>query len=98
MDERDPVSAQQVSDFLKKSRIVWDADMLEHADRDDPIEPSLDLTIIFQSEAYALLQLRLLGTLLRDGQLLARERDADDLDPLHLGQGKREAAPPTADV
>ena len=46
MQQRDSVLGQQVADRAEELGIVPDADVLEHANRDDPVEPAADRAVI----------------------------------------------------
>jgi hypothetical protein len=74
------------------------SDMLEHSDRDDPVEFTLDLAIISQFEFGPIFEPRLAGALLSDDQLLACESYPHDLDFFHLRQRQGEAAPAASDI
>ena len=50
MQEHHPVVASSVAALAEKSVIEADADMLEHADRDDPVEALRHVAIVLQPE------------------------------------------------
>ena len=67
MDQRDAVIGQQLFDLLEEGRVVDDADMLEHADRDDAVEaPAGQLAIIDQLEFHPVGDAHRLGAALGD--------------------------------
>ena len=72
--------------------------MLEHADRDDPIEGPGLLAIVAQLEPHPVGQAALPGALARDLELMVRERDAEHLARAGFRQIEREPAPARADV
>ena len=72
--------------------------MLEHADRDDPVELPFELAIIDQLELDMVGDAGLLGALAGDLQLLFRQGDAEHVDAGDLVQVERHAAPAAADV
>ena len=72
--------------------------MLEHADRDDAVERALHVAIIDQLEFHMIGDACLLRALPRHGQLLLRQRDADDIDAAFLVQIERHAAPAATNV
>ena len=75
-----------------------DAHMLEHADRDDPIEAAADLGVVLELETHATLQPLLGGALAGDTQLLPAERYTGDLGAGAFGQVDAKPSPTGADV
>ena len=78
--------------------IAIDADMLEHADRDDAVEGLVDVAIILQPKFDAVGKIRLPGALGCDGELLTGQGDAGDLRSGDAGEIERHAAETAADV
>ena len=72
MQQRDAVVGQQVAHRAEELGIVPDADVLEHADRDDPVEPAADRAVVAQLEAHAIGQTGALRPLPADLELLPR--------------------------
>ena len=98
MQQRDSVVGQQVAYRAEELGIVPDADVLEHADRDDPVEPAAERAVIAQLEADAVGETGTRCALPADLELLPRQRDPYDLAGARLGQIEPEAAPARADV
>ena len=88
-----PSTREKIAAGLEESLVVADADMLEHADRDDPVERPLDLAIVLHAEADAMGKAALLGAPVGDAPLLLGQRDAGDVDIEILGEIEPEAAP-----
>ncbi len=57
------VVGEQLVHLAEKLAVVLDPDMLEHADRDDPIEAAGQLAIVAQLKAHAIRHARALGPL-----------------------------------
>src|SRR5271154_1576081 len=74
------------------------ADMLEHADRDDAVERTLDIAIVLQSKVDAILEPLLPRPLRGDDLLLLRQRHSGDARAGCLREIKSHPAEPTADV
>ena len=47
-----PSSVEQIAHLAEVGGVVVDADVLEHADRDDAIEAALDLAVVLELEAH----------------------------------------------
>jgi hypothetical protein len=75
-----------------------DADMLEHADRDDAIERSGDVAVVHEPKLRVLPLSAIECSLLRAGVLLLRERDAGHVGAGNLGEIKSKTAPAAADI
>ncbi len=75
-----------------------DADMLEHADRDDAVEALVEFAIVLQVEMDAVLQTLRMGAVGGDAVLFGRQRDALHVDVEGLRQIEAEPAPAGADV
>ena len=75
-----------------------DANMLEHADRDDAVERLRHVAIVLQTEVDLVVQSLFGRALARARVLLLRERDAGDVRAAELGQIERKPAPAAADV
>ena len=95
---RRPSGVEQVVALLQEARIGFRPDMLEHADRDDAVEAAGHVAIILQEEADLSLQSALGRALLRDRELLGRERHAGHRHAEGLGEVDGEAAIARADV
>ena len=72
--------------------------MLEHADRDDRVEGTLDLAVVLEEEADAVVEAALLGAAVGDGVLLFRQRHTGHVDAAAVGEVEAEPAPARADV
>ena len=72
--------------------------MFEHADRHDAVESALDVAIIDQAEIRVLRQAAFERAVLRDLELLLRQRDAGDLGAGDFGEIERKPAPAAADI
>jgi len=79
--------------FAEKSIVVADADVLEHADRDDAVEGPLNGAIVFEAEIRDPVQALFLGARARQRELFLRERHAFDMGAAHLGEVEAEPAP-----
>ena len=69
------------------------ADMLEHADRDDAIKRPCNVTIVLQQKTGAVVQALFGRALVGDCMLLLRQGDAGDIGAAKLGEVKA-ASPP----
>ena len=98
MHDRDTGGRQQALDGTVIGLVVARADMLEHPDRDDPVEASLEFAIVDELEADAVVEPRLAGAAAGDAELLFGQGDAQHFDVLGPGEHQREAAPAAADV
>ena len=98
MQQHDAVVGEQLRALAEERVVVIDADMLEHADRDDAVERPVDVAIVLQLEARALGQALFRGALVGDGVLLLRQRDAGHVGAGDLGEIEPKAAPAAADV
>ena len=72
--------------------------MLEHADRDDPVERPLHRAVVQQFEPHPVGEALGLGAGARLGELLGRQRDAGDAGAVIARQRQRHAAPAAADI
>ena len=72
--------------------------MLEHADRDDPVERPLDVAIVDQLELDPVRHPRRLGPLPSDRQLLLRQGDPEHVDVRDAVQIQSQAAPAAAEI
>ena len=77
MQHHDAVRLQQRRAFVEEGAVVVDADMLEHADRDDAVEALGQVAIVPDLEMHAILEALRAGPLGGDGVLLGRQRDAE---------------------
>ena len=98
MHHRHAVLGQQVADRAEELLVLEHADMLEHADRDDPVEAAGLLAIVAQLEPHPVGQPAAPRALAADLELMPRERDAEHLARAGLGEIEREPAPARADV
>ena len=78
--------------------VAADADVLEHADRDDPVEGLFNVAVVLEPKLDPVGQARLTGAIGRDGELLAGQGDAGDLGSCDPGKIKPQAAKAAADV
>src|SRR5690554_8197848 len=72
--------------------------MLEHADRNDAVEWTLEITVIGHLEAGAIAQLAIGGALIGDRVLLGRQGDTKQIDVEVSGNIEPHAAPAAADI
>ncbi len=98
MEKRDALVVEQPGHLLEEGIIIADADMFEHADRNDAVEPRMDLTIVLEQKLRLRLESAIDRPLPRDTQLLARECYARDIGAADLCEIERHAAPTAADV
>ena len=98
VQQRHAVGLQAARHGVEERAVVHHADMLEHADRDDAVEPLAHRAVVQQLERYAIRQPlgRRAGP--RLGQLLGRQGDAGDARAVVARQGQRQPAPAAADV
>src|SRR5712672_3880294 len=98
MQQHDAVVGENAGAFRKERIIEADADMLEHADRDDTVEGAGYVAIVERLEGGGAFQLAFLGALARDCELLLRKRDAHGPGAADLRGVERKPAPAAADV
>jgi hypothetical protein len=72
--------------------------MLEHADRDDPVESLVEQPVIDELELHAVRDAGGRGALASDLELVFGEGDPEHVDSRHLVQEQRHPAPAAADV
>ena len=72
--------------------------MLEHPHRNDAVENSGDVPVVFEPELDGTAQLSLFGPRARQRQLLGRERNAGHSRTAHLGEIECQAAPAGTDI
>ncbi len=89
---------QQLFDLAEEFRVMLDPDMLEHADRDDPVEALRHLAVILQAELDLAFEPGILGALLGNLELLLGERHPDHLHAGGLGEIDGQSAPAAADI
>jgi hypothetical protein len=70
MEHHHPIVLEQASNLGEELVIMIDADVLEHAHRDDAVELLGDVAIILQSKLDSVGKSRLARPLGRDGELL----------------------------
>ena len=98
MDHGDPVGLEHFADLAEIGAVERLADVLEHADRSDPVEGAGNVAIVDQ------LELDLVGdpgrgrALAGEVELLLRQGDAEHFDIGHAVEVERETAPAAADV
>ena len=98
VEQHHAVRLQQLAALGEELVIMRGADMLEHADRDDPVELAFDLAIIDQLEPHLVGDAGLLGAPPRDLQLLFGQGHAGHVDARDPVQIERHPAPAAADV
>ncbi len=98
MEEHHPIVFELAMSGGEIFVVAIDADMLEHADRDDAVKGFLDVAVILQPKFDAVGKIRLPGALGCDGELLAGQGDAGDLRSGDAGEIERHAAETAADV
>src|ERR1019366_3321790 len=98
MNQRDAIVRQQFRDALEKGVVIAKPDMLEHADRHDPVEDLIHVAVVRQREGRLRRETLVFRPPARDGDLLARKRYASDLGVAGLREIERETAPAAADV
>ena len=84
--------------FSEERVVVAKPDVLEHADRDDPVERFSHGAIILQAKFERVGQVLFAGALPGDRKLLLRQCDAGDFRAAEFGEIKPEPAPAAADV
>ncbi|MGY4288338.1 hypothetical protein ACVWXO_007558 [Bradyrhizobium sp. LM2.7] len=94
----DAVLGQEFGAALEEGVVEAGADMFEHPDRGDAVEPSVDVAIILEQEFGRSGQPLFGGSRIGDLQLLGRQRDASDVAARNLGEIEAEAAPARADI
>ena len=70
MEQHHPIVLEQSADFGEEFVVPVDADVLEHADRDDAVEGFADIAIVLQPKFDPVGETRLAGAIGRDGELL----------------------------
>src|SRR6266478_4333349 len=98
MQHHDAVVGENAGAFLEERIIEADADMLEHADRDNTVEGAAHVAIVERLEGGGACELAFLGALARDCELLLRKRDARGPGAADLRGIERKPAPTAADV
>src|SRR5712664_1371554 len=98
MQHHDAVVGENAGAFLEERVIEADADMLEHADRDNTVEGAAHVAIVERLEGGGACELAFLGALARDCELLLRKRDARGPGAADLRGIERKPAPAAADV
>jgi hypothetical protein len=94
----DAVVGEKPGAFGKESVVEIDADMLEHADRDDPVEGAGNVTVIDCVERGAAIKAVLVGAAPRVFELLLGQRDAGNIRAAAFRRIEREPAEPTSNV
>ena len=98
MQDHDAVRLQQRRAFVEEGAVVVDADMLEHADRDDAVEALREVAVVPDLEMNAVFQPFRAGAFGGDRVLFGRQRDAEHVGLEALGEIEPEPAPAGADV
>ena len=98
VQHHDAVVLQQLLHLAEVLDVVGDADMLEHADRDDAVVAVGLLAIVEQLEAHPVGEAALQRAAARDVVLLLRQGDAGHVDAVLLAEEQAHAAPARADV
>ena len=83
MQQGHAVLVQHFRHLAQVGAVVVDADMLEHADRNDPVEALIDIPVILQAELDLSFEPALRHPCPGGRRLLVGERDAGDV----LGAG-----------
>ena len=82
----------------EKFVVAADADMFEHADRDDAVEGFMNVAVVLKPKFDPVGQACLTGSIGRDGELLAGQSDAGHLGSCDPGEIEPHAAKTAADV
>src|SRR5712691_1906770 len=98
MQQQHAVVVEQGMALAEEGIVEADADMLEHADRDDAIEFLRHVAIVLQAELDFVGQSSFGRAHLREGMLLLRERDAGHACAAELAEIERKTAPAAADI
>ena len=98
MQHHDAVVGEQLRALAEERVVMIDADMLEHADRDDAVERSVDVAIVLQIEPGLVAQPLFRRALVGDVVLLLRQRDAGHVGAGHFGEIEPKPAPAAADI
>ena len=97
MQQTHAVVGQEVAHLAEEFVIVPDADVLEHADRDNAVVGSLVLAVIAQNELHLVIEAGPADPLLAQRVLFLAERHASHLAPGRLGRIDGQTAPAGAD-
>ena len=98
LQEHDPIVGHEIVRLVEELAEAADADVLEHAHRDDAVEAARDFAVVLKAELDAPGQRRFARPRLRRLQLLGRERHPRDVGAGDLRQVEGESAPARADV
>src|SRR5437867_4927277 len=98
MEHHHALLIENCLDLAEESGIIPHADMLEHADRNDAVEPIPDSAIVLQLESDPIRQSALRRPLLGDTQLFFAQGDAQNVYAAGLRQIKAEPAPSRANI
>ena len=93
-----PVRRQQRLELIEEHFVVVDADVLEHADRNDSVIVPALLAVVAQMEFDAIGQSRRCSAAHRYFVLLRRKGQTSYPRAAFAGQVKRKAAPPRSDI
>ena len=86
MQHHHAVVRQKLEAFAEIGVVVIDANMLEHADRDDAVVSLGDVAIILEIESGLVAQTFIDGTRVGNAVLLLRQRDAGDVGARDFGE------------
>ena len=96
VDQPAAAAAQGAPGDMAKPQVIVDADVLEHADRDEGIVVAADVAVIVLDVFDAAGQALAHGPFARIGDLLARDVEGAHLDPVVAGHVQGERAPAAA--
>src|SRR3546814_15984074 len=97
MQQGDSIVGEQVTDLLEEGPVLGPADVLEHADRDDPVITAGLVSVVAPVELCAVGEPGRPRALLSALALLLGQGNAGDLAVRRTGGPGRGAAPPAAD-
>lgn len=98
VQQHHPVRLQQRGAFVEEGAVLGDADMLEHADRDDAVEPLRQVAVVAQLDMDVVVQPLRARSLGRHLMLLGGKGDAEHIGLERPGDVDRQPAPAAADV
>jgi hypothetical protein len=98
VQQHDAVIGQRCVGHLEEFVVAVEAEMLERADRDDPVDRLVELLPALQQHALAAWTVRLSENPFDMGLLVLAEGQADDVDVVFLDGPHHRRAPAAADV
>ena len=98
VQQRNPVRLQQRIQLVEEHAVLIDADMLEHANRDDAVILAAFLAIVAQMKVHAVGEAGRSGAALRHFELFLRQGQSGHLGAAFAGEIECEPAPARADV